>query len=293
MSDARMAGQATAPRQRRMSARRRLGRIGIYAAAVAVGLFAVFPFIWMLLTSVKPQAEILTSTPVFVPSEILLERYADVLTRGFTTYLRNSVIVTLSSTVLGVGIAALAGYSLARFTMPLRRYLLLVVLSTQMFPVAALIIPLFILMRNYGLLNSLTGLIITYVAITTPIAVWILRGFFKGIPEDLEEAAMTDGATRFGAMVRVILPLAGPGLAAVGVFVFIAAWREFFVALTFLNDQDLHTLPVALARFEGFANIDFGGIMAASVLFTLPVVVFFLLVHRHLTTGMVAGSIKG
>lgn len=273
--------------------RRRLGRIGIILAAVAVGAFAVFPFLWMVLTSVKPRPEILTATPVFVPSELVLERYVDVLRRGFATYLTNSLIVSVTTVVGGVAIAALAGYSLARFRLPLRRYLLLVVLSTQMFPIAALIIPLFVVMRNLELLNSLLGLVVTYLAFTTPIAVWILRGFFKGIPPEMEEAAMVDGATRVGAMVRVVLPLAGPGLAAVGVFTFIAAWREFFIALTFLSDESRFTLPLALARFEGLAHIDWGGIMAASVLFTAPVVIFFLLVHRRLTEGMVAGSIKG
>lgn len=273
--------------------RRRLGRIGIIISALVVGLFAVFPIFWMILTSVKPRAEILTATPVFIPSEFLIERYADVLRRGFATYLRNSLIVSISTTVAGVSVAAIAGYSLARFKMPLRRYLLLIVLSTQMFPLAALIIPLFVVMRNAGLLDSLLGLIITYMAFTTPLAIWILRGFFLGIPVDLEEAAMVDGATRVGAMLRVVMPLAGPGLAAVGVFSFIAAWREFFIALTFVTDEETYTLPVALARFEGLAHIDWGGIMAASVLFTLPVVVFFVLMHRRLTEGMIAGSVKG
>lgn len=273
--------------------RRRLGRIGIIISALVVGLFAVFPIFWMILTSVKPRAEILTATPVFIPSEFLIERYVDVLRRGFATYLRNSLIVSISTTVAGVSVAAIAGYSLARFKMPLRRYLLLIVLSTQMFPLAALIIPLFIVMRNAGLLDSLLGLIITYMAFTTPLAIWILRGFFLGIPVDLEEAAMVDGATRVGAMLRVVMPLAGPGLAAVGVFSFIAAWREFFIALTFVTDEETYTLPVALARFEGLAHIDWGGIMAASVLFTLPVVVFFVLMHRRLTEGMIAGSVKG
>ncbi|MDP9023257.1 MAG: carbohydrate ABC transporter permease [Actinomycetota bacterium] len=273
--------------------RRTVGRVGIAVSAVAVGLFAVFPFLWMILTSVKPRPEILTATPIFIPSELVLERYVDVLRRGFATYLRNSLIVAVTTTVAGVSVAALAGYSLARFKLPLRRYLVLVVLSTQMFPIAALIIPLFIVMRNLGLLDSLLGLVVTYMAFTTPLSIWILRGFFLGIPEELEEAAMVDGATRVGAMLRVVLPLAGPGLAAVGVFAFIAAWREFFVALTFITDEQTYTLPVALARFEGLAHIDWGGIMAASVLFTLPVVVFFLFVHRRLTQGMIAGSVKG
>jgi ABC-type glycerol-3-phosphate transport system permease component len=288
-----MSGSSSASGSRLgLSGRTFRGRVGIYAAALVAGMFAVFPFLWMILTSVKPNPEIFTATPVFVPSEIVLERYAAVLRRGFSDYLVNSIIVAVSTTVAGVAVAALAGYALARFRMPLRRYLLLLVLSVQMFPLVVLIIPLFVVMRNLGLLDSHLGLIIAYLSFTTPLAVWILRGFFKGIPPDLEEAAMVDGATRFGAFLRVVLPLAGPGLAACGIFVFIAAWNEFMFALTFINDQRLHTLPVALQAFIGRASIDWGAIMAASVLFTLPVVVFFLVVHKRLTKGMVAGAVK-
>lgn len=273
--------------------RRRLVIAGIYVAAVAVGLFAAFPIIWMALTSIKPDDQILTATPVFWPSDPTLGRYLEVLQRGFTTYLTNSVIVAVGTTLLGVTLSAAAGYALARFDLPLRRYLLVVVLSVQMFPLVVLIIPLFIVMRNLGLLDSYLGLIIAYLAFTTPLAVWILRGFFVGIPPGLEEAAMVDGATRMGAILRVVLPLAGPGLAATGIFVFIAAWNEFMLALTFLSDDAMWTLPVALQGFIGRAQTDHGAIMAASVLFTAPVVVFFLLVHRRLTEGLVAGALKG
>ncbi|HET9771793.1 MAG TPA: carbohydrate ABC transporter permease [Acidimicrobiia bacterium] len=273
--------------------RRPVGTVAIYAAAAVVGLFAVAPFLWMLLTSIKPDGEILRRTPTLWTSDPQFGRYADVLDAGFARALRNSLVVATATTVAGVAVAALAGYALARFDLPLRRYLLLMVMGVQMFPLVVLIIPLFVVMKALGLLDSWVGLVIAYLSFTTPLAVWLLRSFFETIPRDLEEAAMSDGATRFGAMVRVIFPLAGPGLAATAIFSFIAAWNEFLFALTFVKQEDLRTLPVALSSFVGRSQADWGLIMAASVLFTIPVVVFFLFVHRRLTTGMVAGSVTG
>jgi ABC-type glycerol-3-phosphate transport system permease component len=278
---------------RRARLRRRSGRVGVYLTATVVGLFSLFPLFWMVLTSLKPRNEIVTRDPVFWPSDFQWERYGDVLARGFTTYLGNSLFIAGVVTVSGVLVAALAGYSLARFEMPLRRYLLLVVLATQMFPVVVLLIPFFAVMRQLDLLNTYTGLIITYLSFSVPLAIWILRGFFRGIPREIEEAALVDGCSRFGAMWRIVLPLAGPGLAACGIFVFIAAWNEFLFALTFTSSDSMRTLPVALQAFIGRDAADHGAIMAASTLFTLPVVVFFLFIHRRLTEGMVAGAVKG
>jgi ABC-type glycerol-3-phosphate transport system permease component len=273
--------------------RRPVANAALYLAAGVVGLFSVAPFAWMFLTSLKPDGEIFRRTPAFWTSHPQFGRYTDVLDAGFATALRNSVIVAVGTTLAGVAVAALAGYALARFDLPLRRYLLLMVMAVQMFPLVVLIIPLFVVMKALGLLDSWVGLIIAYLSFTTPLAIWLLRSFFETIPRDLEEAAMTDGATRFGAMVRVIFPLAGPGLAATAIFSFIAAWNEFLFALTFVKKESLRTLPVALSSFVGQEQADWGAIMAASVLFTIPVVIFFLAVHRRLTTGMVAGSVTG
>ena len=273
--------------------RRPAATVAVYAAAVAIGLFAVAPFVWMFLTSIKPDGEIFTRKPVFWPSHPTLSRYSEVFDAGFARALRNSMVVAVSTTAAGVVVAALAGYALARFDIPLRRYLLLMVMGVQMFPLVVLIIPLFVVMKALGLLDSWVGLIVAYLSFTTPLAIWLLRSFFETIPKELEEAAMSDGATRFGAMVRVIFPLAGPGLAATAIFSFIAAWNEFLIALTFINKESLRTLPVALSAYVGQEQADWGAIMAGSVMFTIPVVIFFLAVHRRLTTGMVAGSVTG
>lgn len=273
--------------------RRRAATLLTYLAAAAVGLCAVFPLVWMVLTSIKPTHEIVTPSPVWWPSEVEWGRYQRVLESGFATYLRNSLLVAAGTTALGLVVSVFAGYALARFRLPLRRYLVLVVLATQMFPVVVLLIPFFIVMRNLGLLGSLWGLVIAYLAFITPLMIWILRGFFLSIPNELEDAALIDGCSRFGAMWRVIMPLAGPGVAAVSIFAWIAAWNEFLFALTFIRSDALRTLPVGLTQFAGRDATDHGAIMAASLMFTLPVVIFFLLVHRKLTTGLVAGAVKG
>ncbi|WP_239678718.1 carbohydrate ABC transporter permease [Natronosporangium hydrolyticum] len=273
--------------------RRVTASVFTYLAAGLVALFALFPVYWMVITSLKPTAEIITPQPVWWPSEFEWGRYQRVMDAGFTTYLRNSLLVAVGTTGLGLLVAIFAGYALARFRLPLRRYLVLVVLATQMFPVVVLLIPFFIVMRNLGLLGSLWGLIIAYLAFITPLMIWILRGFFLSIPNELEDAALIDGCTRFGAMWRVIMPLAGPGVAAVSIFAWIAAWNEFLFALTFIRSDSLRTLPVGLTQFAGRDATDNGAIMAASVMFTLPVVIFFLFVHKKLTTGLVAGAVKG
>jgi ABC-type glycerol-3-phosphate transport system permease component len=279
----------------RMRPRRLAGRVGMYTGALLVAIFAGFPFLWMILTSLKPGAEILTATPVFWPSEVTLDRYGRIITGGFGQYLVNSAIVTAGTVALSVSAAAMGGWVLARFRIPLRRYLLILVLAAQMFPAVVLLIPIFMIMRDLGLLGSYPGLIIAYLSFTTPLVLWIMRGFFRGIPVDLEEAAMLDGATRAQAFRKVILPLALPGVAATSVFGFNAAWNEFMFALTFtLNTPRRQTLPVALVQFQGRdLAADWGMIMTASVLFTLPVIVFFLFAHRHMTEGMVAGATKG
>jgi ABC-type glycerol-3-phosphate transport system permease component len=267
--------------------------LALYAAVFAAGAFSLFPFLWMLITSVKRDAEIFTPRPIFVPGSPTLGRYAEVFADGnFVRALLNSAIVATSTTVLGVAAAALAGYALARFRLPLRRYLLILVLSVQMFPLIALIIPLFVVMRTLNLLDTYAGLVLAYLSFTVPLAVWMLRGFFRSIPPDLEEAAMVDGATRMGAFLRIVVPLAGPGIAAASIYAFIAAWNEFLFALTFISEEQMRTLPVVLQSFIGRTQTDWGAIMAASVLFTLPVILFFLFVHRRLTEGMIQGGIK-
>jgi ABC-type glycerol-3-phosphate transport system permease component len=276
-----------------VTARRVIGRVGVYAAALAIAAFALLPFYWMVLTAVKTDADIITETPVFWPDEFNLDRFGVAFDRGFADALRSSLLVAGGTVVAGLLLAACAAYVLARFEMPLRRYLLLLVMTIQMFPLVVLIIPLYGIFVDLHLLNTFYGLVIVYLAFALPLAIYMLRGFFASIPVDLEEAAMVDGCTRFQAVRKVVLPLAGPGLAATSILLFITAWNEFIIALNFTTDTDAQTLPVALTRFTGRGLVDWGGVMAFSTMMVVPVVVFFLLVHRRLTTGLVLGATKG
>jgi ABC-type glycerol-3-phosphate transport system permease component len=276
-----------------VTARRLLGRVGVYTAALAITAFALLPFYWMVLTAVKTDADIITETPVFWPDEFNLDRFGIAFDRGFGDALRSSLLVATGTVVAGLLLAACAAYVLARFEMPLRRYLLLLVMTIQMFPLVVLIIPLYGIFVDLHLLNTFYGLVIVYLAFALPLAIYMLRGFFASIPVDLEEAAMVDGCTRFQAIRKVVLPLAGPGLAATSILLFITAWNEFIIALNFTTDTDAQTLPVALTRFTGRGLVDWGGVMAFSTMMVVPVVVFFLLVHRRLTTGLVLGATKG
>ncbi len=265
-----------------------------YFAAIIVGLFAIGPILWMVSTALKPNAEIFTRTPVLIPSTIVWDRFVVVLTGDFGRYLLNSIIVSFSTVALSVTAAAMAGWVLARYPIPLKRYLLILILGAQMFPFVVLLIPIFILVRQLGLIGTYGGLVLAYLSFTTPLVVWILRGFFQSIPIELEESAMVDGATRVQAFRKIILPMALPGIAAASVFGFISAWNELLFALSFnRNNPSMHTLPVALQQFIGRETTDWGMIMAASLVFTIPVVVFFLLTHKHMTKGMVMGAVKG
>jgi ABC-type glycerol-3-phosphate transport system permease component len=271
-----------------------LRRGWLYVCAIAISAFALFPIYYVAITSLKPRSEIYTRTPDLWPSDPQWHQYTRVLGEGHVgRALVNSLIIAGATTLICVVVAGMAAYALARLDIPLKRTLLMLILTTQMFPLVVLIIPLFVLMRNADLIGTYQGLVITYLAFTVPLAIWIMRGFIVTIPEELEHAAMIDGATRVGAMFRVILPIAGPGLVATATLSFIAAWNEFMLALTFMNEEQRKTLPLVLQSFVGRGDTDWGAVMATSVIYTLPVVIFFLLLRKRLMLGMTAGAVKG
>jgi ABC-type glycerol-3-phosphate transport system permease component len=265
-----------------------------YAAMLAVSAFALFPVYWVVITSLKPRSEIYTRTPDLWPSDPQWHIYPDVLNEGHVgRALMNSLVVAGATTLICLIVGALAAYALTRFDIPLKRVLLMLVLMTQMFPLVVLVIPLFVIMRKSGLLGTYWSLIITYLAFSVPLAIWVMRGFIMSIPEELEHAARIDGATRIGAMVRVVLPLAAPGLAVTAVLSFLEGWKEFLLALTFMNDDSRKTVPLVLQTFVGRGDTDWGAVMATSVLYTLPVAVVFVLARKHLMTARTAGAVKG
>ena len=266
----------------------------MYGAMALISACALFPVYWVVITSLKPRSEIYTRTPDLWPSDPQWSQYPRVLGEGHVgRALLNSLIVASGTMVICLIVGALAAYALARWRVRITHILLMLVLMTQMFPLVVLVIPLFVIMRKAGLLGTYWSLIITYLAFSVPLAIWVMRGFIVSIPEELEHAARIDGATRVGAMVRVVLPLAAPGLAVTAVLCFLEGWKEFLLALTFLNEEERKTVPVVLQSFVGRGDVDWGAVMATSVLYTLPVAVVFVLARKHLMTARTGGAVKG
>lgn len=262
------------------------------AAVVAFVLFA-FPVYWMVATAFKPAGDIRTFDITLFPRTFTLENFRTAENApGFWTFLRNSLVVSASVTVLAVLVALLAATAVARFRFRGRRTYLLMILVVQMVPLEALVIPMYLTLRDADLLNVLPVLVATYMAFVLPFTVWTLRGFVAALPVELEEAAMIDGASRWGAFWRVTFPLMAPGLVATSVFAFIQAWNEFIIALT-LMEQGNQTLPVWLGTFKTAQGVDWGGLMAGSTLVALPVVVFAVVLQGRIATGAAAGAVKG
>jgi ABC-type glycerol-3-phosphate transport system permease component len=277
---------------------RSMRRAAVNAAGVLVFVISVFPVFWMASTAFKPNDEIFATTPHPVPAHPTLQHFDLVINGGianvgFWTYFRNSVLVAVATVVVSGLLALLAATAVARFRFRFRVVFLVMLLVVQMVPAEALVIPLFLDLKRADLLNGLPGLTAVYIGFALPFSIWMLRGFVAVVPRELEEAAWIDGAGPVRTFVKVLLPLVAPGLVATSIFSFITAWNEFIFAYTFLGDQDKYTLPIMLSYFFGRTGNDWGPIMAASTLLTLPVIAFFLLVQRRMVAGLTAGAVKG
>jgi ABC-type glycerol-3-phosphate transport system permease component len=259
----------------------------------------VFPIFYMVSTAFKPPTEIYSLTPHLFPAHPTLANFRTVLNGSvigypYWTFLRNSLIVTLTSVAASSLIALLAAIAVARFRFRFRTTYLIMLLIVQMLPQQALVISLYLDFRSLNLLDNLVGLIVVYTAFALPVTIWMLRNFVAAVPREMEEAAAIDGAGPMRIFWRILLPLVAPGLVATSVFAFIFAYNEFIFALTFLNvDTAKFTLPIYVQYFYGRNGANWGAIMAASTLFTIPVMAFFLLLQRRLTAGLVAGAVKG
>lgn len=279
---------------------RRARKISLNGTGVLVALLTLFPVFWMVSTAFKPSQEIYSLTPHLVPDHPTLGNFAAVLSGqasgigSYWLFFRNSIVVTVSTVVLASLVSLLASVAVARFRFRFRASYLIMLLVVQMIPGQALIIALFLDFNRLGLLQSLPGLVIVYGAQALPVSIWMLRNFVATVPRDLEEAAAVDGASPVRIFWRILFPLVAPGLIATSVFSFITAYNEFIVALTFLlQAHSAYTLPIYVTYFFGRGGAEWGPIMAASTLYTIPVVVFFLLVQRRMTSGLVAGAVKG
>jgi len=267
-----------------------------YVLLVPALLFALAPVYWMLTISLKSEVDQFATPPpwfVFTPT---LDHYYDAfVTRGFGEYLLNSAIVSVSSTICALVIGTLAAYALTRFELPwrLNRHLSLWILSTRMFPAIVTAVPLFLMMRDLRLLNTRASLIIVYTAFNLPFVVWMMRGFFADLPRDLEEAALVDGDSRLGALVRVVLPLVAPGLAATAVFCLIISWNEFLFALVLTQTDAAMTLPVGIAGRVTQYEIKWGVMSAAASVALVPILVFALALQKYMVRGLSLGAVKG
>lgn len=278
----------------RFRRRRFLRRLGVNLLGLIVFVLMVFPVYWMVSTAFKPSQDILTFTPKWIPSPATLDNFRDAIGRDyFWDGVRNSLIVVTAVTALSVLLAFLAALAIAKFRFYGRKAFIVLVIGVQMVPLNALIIPLYILLSRAGQVDKLTGVIVTYLTFVLPFCVWTLRGFMLGVPRELEEASMVDGTTRFGAFVRILLPLVAPGLVATSIFAFIQVWNEFILAYVLLSTPEKQTLTVWLAGFTGLRGTDWGPLMAGATLTAIPVVVFFVLVHRRIAFGLTAGAVRG
>ena len=289
------ASSARRAERARRARRRRVRRTGWNVVALAVFVVMVFPVFWMVSTAFKPDDEINSLTPTWFSLHPTLRHFADAIHRPFFwDVVKNSLIIVFVTVALSMVLAFVAAIALAKFRFTGRKLFIVLMIGVQMLPQAGLIIPLFLVLKQYGQVGTLTGVIVTYMTFVLPFSVWTLRGFIIGIPRDLEEAAMVDGSSRVGAFVRILLPLVAPGLVATSVFAFITSWNEFIFANVLLNDNSKQTVTVWLSYFTGSArHTDWGALMAASTLTAIPVVIFFLLVQRKIAFGLTAGAVKG
>lgn len=269
------------------------GNIGKAIAVAALLLFTLFPVYWMISSAFDKKAS--SGGQSLVPKEFTLDNFSYVLTQGgFDVFLRNSAVVAVAVVVLSAAVALLASVAVARFKFKFRTAILFMVLTVQMVPLEALVIPLFVQVRDLGLLNQLLGIVIVYVALSLPFGIWMLRGFVAAVPIELEEAAYLDGASWWRMFRSVLFPLVMPGLVATSVFSFITAWNEFIFAMTLLGGaSDQYTVAIGLKQFFGEHTNEWGYVMAASTIITIPVMIFFILVQRKLSSGLVAGAVKG
>ncbi len=266
----------------------------ILAGCVLLVAVCLFPFWWMLLSSVKTLRELYTVPPIWWPDAPTWDNYRTVLFESnIPRYFLNSVIISVGSTALALLLAIFASYGFARFNFRGKPLLQAFVLIGQLLPTAAIIVPLFITLRVLGLVNTYWGLILVYMIITLPLSVWMLTSYFKAIPPELDEAAIIDGASRLGVLFRITLPLSVPGIVAVCVYAFVTTWNEFIFALCFATDSSVKTLPIGLAEFSTEFNTDWGAVMAASVVMTLPIALLFLSMQRLFVGGLTAGATKG
>ncbi len=270
------------------------GKIGAYITLTFFALFAIYPVLRVFSISIRPGDRLLSKSLSIIPDNFSFASYHQLLfEEPFLLWMMNSIIISLIVTIVGTGLAVTAGYAFSRFRFRWREGALLGIITTQMFPVTMLLLPLFIMLINIGLYDSYIGLIIAYSATALPFTVWQMKGYYDTIPVSLEEAAMIDGAGPVYSFYRIILPLALPAIAITALFSFMTAWSEYLVAAVLLQDQSLYTLPIGLKQFTSNMEVAWGLYSAGAMVVSIPVVILFLFLSRWLISGLTLGSVKG
>jgi ABC-type glycerol-3-phosphate transport system permease component len=266
----------------------------VLVSAVLLVLFAGFPFAWMISTAFKDSHEIFATPPSLIPRSFTLDNLQRLFAETKAlTYLRNSIVVSLSTVALTIAVATPAAYSLTRFRFPGREQLAGTILFTYMFAPIMIIVPFYVMMRFLGLINTHIGLVLAYTAFCLPFGLWMLRTFFQSIPLDIEQAAMVDGANRLQTVLYIVLPLALPGVIATSIFTFILTWNDYIFARILISADELKTLPVGIADLYNASVVDWGMIMAAGLLVLTPVLGVFFVIQKYMVAGLGAGALKG
>ncbi len=262
---------------------------------VILGLFLLFPIYWMIVTSFKSNLDIYRFPPQFLPLNFTLENYAGIFNdNSVVVYLNNNLLVSIGTTLLTLTAASLAGYSLSRYSTRFGEFVKTALLSTQMFPIVGLILALYMIFRNMNLINTRLSLMLSMSAVTIPFSVILIKGFFDDISRSLEEAARIDGCSRFRTFFAIILPLAKPGLLAIGLYTFMQAWDDFLFAITFILSDEKRTLSAGIAmKFLGEVSYDWGRVTTVSVCGVLPMFILIFLFQRYMVAGLTAGAVKG
>jgi N,N'-diacetylchitobiose transport system permease protein len=274
--------------------KRSAGRVLLDGTAILILLVMLFPIYWMVSTALKPGKQILSLTPVWIPTQLTFDNFQSAIhVPFFWNDVVNSLVIVSTTVVVSIILAFLAAAAVARFGFRGRAAFVVMVIAVQMVPLNALVIPIYLLLDRVGQVDSLIGVIAYYMAVVLPFMIWTLRGFVTNVPVDLEEAAMIDGATRVGAFMRIVFPLVAPGLVATAIFGFIQAWNEYIIAYVLLSTSSKQTLTIWLASFTTQHGTDWGGLMAGATLTAMPVVVLFLFVQRYVQGSLTAGAVKG
>lgn len=273
---------------------RRAGSLAAtYAILVVLSAFALVPVLWMVSTAFKTTRETMTTPPTWIPTEVSLDAFGRLWAEyPFLEWFANSFVITIVSMVVCVAFACLAGYGLTRYTFRGRGSMITFILVTQMFPSVMLLVPFYSLIARFGLIDTRLGLILVYTSFTMPFCTWMMYGFFKTLPLDLDEAARIDGANVWQTFSRIILPLTLPGIASTSIYAFITAWNEYMFAFILTRSPEMRTLSVGIAEMNGYQQVLWNDMMAASLIASVPLVVLFIFLQRFFIGGLTAGAVK-